>query len=70
MIAFNQVLWGKHVIVVLADESDKQLYTIIELEHENNIIQSKKNYYFCQDLLVAAGVELNYPVHQNGYTHD
>jgi RNA polymerase sigma factor (sigma-70 family) len=71
MIAYNQVLWGKTVIIVLADyENNKKLYSIIELEHENNIIQGKKNYYFCQDLLAAAGEELNYPVLQNGYNHD
>jgi RNA polymerase sigma factor (sigma-70 family) len=71
MTAYKQVLWGNQVIVVLADyEGDQHLYTIIELEHENNIIYSKKNYYFCQDLLIAAGEELNYPVHLNGYTHD
>jgi RNA polymerase sigma-70 factor (ECF subfamily) len=66
------VLWGKPVVIVTTkSEEIEQLYTIIELSLslEGNEIMSKRDYYFCQDLLIKAGESLQLPVHLNGYIH-
>jgi len=69
MVAYAKSLWNRPVIVVMAGtEQGSMLYDIIELEIEGEAIVRKKDYYFCRDLLLEAGQELQVPVHVNGYS--
>lgn len=57
------MLWGKPVFVVMAEtENGLALHDIHYPEVSNGKIVCHKSYYFCREMLLAAGKELNVPV--------
>lgn len=58
-----RVLWGRLVqIVLVRTDHGPQLHDISRLEWEDGRIVYHKSYYFCKELLLAAGEELGVPV--------
>lgn len=57
-------LWGRHVIVAQEKNSDGtlELHDIREYEVQNGQVVYHRGYYFCKELLFAAGRELGIPV--------
>ncbi|MFD2169226.1 sigma-70 family RNA polymerase sigma factor [Tumebacillus lipolyticus] len=62
-----RTLWGREVIVVLAQtEGDQwQLHDISLQQFDDGKLVLHKSYYFCKELLLAAGQELQVPVQMN-----
>lgn len=62
-IASYCTLWGRQVIVVQVKNSGiLELHDIREFEINNGKIVYHRGFYFCRELLIAAGQELNIPV--------
>jgi RNA polymerase sigma factor (sigma-70 family) len=70
MRAECHLLWGRPVVAVMTDAPEGEaLYDLICLDVEQGRIVRKQDYYFCQDLLMAAAKELGIPAHPNGYRY-
>ncbi|WP_132743981.1 hypothetical protein [Scopulibacillus darangshiensis] len=55
------MLWGKHVIVVFADELDGPLIHDIQYQEvENNKITYHRSYFFRKEFIFAAAKELGF----------
>lgn len=66
--AHFQILWERPVVIVFIDtESGWQLKSIIYLETQDGFFTYKKEYYFCEDLLLEAAKELGVSVHERGW---
>lgn len=58
-----RTLWGREVVVVLAQKDDRwELHDISHQQFDEGKLVLHKSYYFCKELLLAAGKELQVPV--------
>ncbi|CAH0120392.1 hypothetical protein PAE9249_02911 [Paenibacillus sp. CECT 9249] len=66
--AFFRMLWDRPVVIVLIDTNQGwQLKSVIYLETLDCSIVYKKEYYFCEDLLLEAAKELDVKLHERGW---
>lgn len=59
-----QLLWGREVFIVLAETAEHglALHDVREFEFDGDRIVYHRGYYFCKELLLAAGRTLGMPV--------
>lgn len=61
-----RTLWGREVVVVLAQKDETndlwELHDISHQQFDDGKLVLHKSYYFCKELLLAAGKELQLPV--------